>query len=1612
MSNSTAPADGAPPQDAANSKLWIVGVLISIVATVGSNGGINLQKVSIMKELAKPRSQQRAYVLQPLWLLGFIGVVVGALGDFGSLAFAPQSLLIPLGGLTLLFNIWFARLCLGERTSRRDLIATMFLLVGVVMITVTGSKTGHNYTISELKALFGEPPFIGYIIVVGACMGALYWYQRYCANLRRQFGPWSKQYTRVHKSHVFSLPLLAGLFAAQTIWAAKAVVEMVKTTALGDNQFVYFGFYALLATTVTLVLSQLHFLSRSLEHAPALIAVPIFQSVLIVGSIIGGGVLYKELSGLSGIEIGIFMVGLFVMLFGMWLLSKRKLEGPVPPTKLFLYATIARFIVRTRTTLRQQEAEKWPNRLHLYACTCDCHLLVLHGERAALRLSSRLSGVGKGSGSLEAALASLGGAGTAPGGGASSSAALAGAGHRVLETIQDAGEEEEEDCEDEDNDALDYALAKRERERVTRASGTYEPPSSASSASSASWSRGSPGTAAGAAAAAPDSLRSAPGPRALSARHLAALADAGNGGISSVMVGGPVQAVGAASAVLKDNASPTTATVPNPMISAAPGGGPGSQRHGSHPGHHGAAVSDVDMRFYCEGHASLGRQHSHAPQASAGAFPAGGGNDGYVNADGSPALGAAEDPSLPPMCPRCCCRVTPVSVLSARKAFLMSKPAAEALVAALNHIGTGSAGLDSGAKGPGSFASGAAPGAGAGGAGAGLRTSSGDSLASSTRHLMPGSLSASSIGRGEDWDRTLAAVTAEESSRGRQSMRGGAGLPPLSAAPAGAPAASVAGGSAASLASSARPGIEVPGGGSGSGGLASLTGGPLSVGGAGALGGPLSVGSTAALMPDGRESVRSVRVAVAAAGGAGADAAAGGAPRPPMLSQERRGSRAVTKEQVAAVMSSMQQRSRSSIAGLPMPAVLPLPSLSFYDASNPAVPSFMAVPTPAPASHAAALQQVGGAPAGEGGLGGARVSLVLSGHGGGAAAARSPPLGSSGGKPRSATFSGLEALGSGGAAGSGGQGSAGSAGGDRRGSFALGSGPAPGPGHHVYRTSSAEGEGGGKASGARGVELAVAASGARPGRARAGTAGAGGGGVVWHSTSRHYQYDGDVEGDDDDDDDPVVQAISALGESVMDLGRRTRSSIAHGIQSIGRLGRRRPEGAAAAAGGAAAGGGGGDSTPSHRSSPAASADATGRGLELVPGAASQTGGAIPLPSVSPRGPAGAAGSGRASPAAFTADAGAAGATGAGRGGRVRVLKPVADAVSAVVGGARDAARDIRELREGSGGAFERMRDDEEEGAAGGGRRPGPEGRRGSGEGGGETDGSWAQGGEDSGAESEGGPDADPAVGIGAAAGAAAQPVPHGSDATRRARRPTGARRAEGAAGEGGSAEGAVSGSESDGRGGQRYRAGDGGSAAGTGAPDAAAGQPQPVPGAVTYPAAARRYSRRGRRSTAMYSRTSVPLPNSLVVSAGIEGLTTVTVAAIRKLFAPGGEGSTIAGSVLSTAPPGSGLAAASAAGSAGAGVGPEYPPRGAGAASAPPGSIAVSVGSPSTARMGGGAASAGAGGASSPPFAVLSAPSATAAADGGGSSGAARAPPAATAAAGEPPFEDTGAGGV
>eukprot|EP00924_Labyrinthula_sp_SR-Ha-C_P013486 maker-scaffold_5-snap-gene-4.6-mRNA-1 protein AED:0.02 eAED:0.02 QI:244/1/1/1/0.75/0.6/5/116/582 len=336
------------------SNLWYVGVIISVLASVASNLGVNIQKYSLGKEMERARRRfvkERGYVRQPLWVFGLVFVISGAIGDFAALGFAAQSLATPVGGFTIVANIYFGYLFHGETLSKRDLAATLLILVGLVLVAVSGDKTEKEYTLDCLIELYKRVIFIVYVVLLVFICGFGFYISTKLANLREKAFEMVtdpskadlleqkeakidyKKYQRIHP--VFPTAL-SGIIGSQSVLFAKCTIEIFKSAfitsnesqeALGGssrNPFTRFETYLIIFCMLLTIFNQLHWLSHSLRFFDAVLVVPIFQCFFITGGVIGGAVFFDEFRGFSTGRIMLFVCGMIITIFGVILLSLRQ----------------------------------------------------------------------------------------------------------------------------------------------------------------------------------------------------------------------------------------------------------------------------------------------------------------------------------------------------------------------------------------------------------------------------------------------------------------------------------------------------------------------------------------------------------------------------------------------------------------------------------------------------------------------------------------------------------------------------------------------------------------------------------------------------------------------------------------------------------------------------------------------------------------------------------------------------------------------------------------------------------------------------------------------------------------------------------------------------------------------------------------------------------------------------------------------------------------------------------------------------------------------------------------------------------------------------------------
>lgn len=285
--------------------------------------GLNLQKMLHLRNKHLPEKDRQSYYKHSLWRLGLGLVIFGSLADLAALVFAPQSLIAPLGGLTLVSNAIFAPLLLKERFTRRDTVGTALIVTGATIAVAFASHQDIVYDVFELFDFYTRTPFLVYAVCIFMYMLIVYVaIQR--MELEEAIDPQSPYYKSIRPYHRFAYASISGTIGAQSVLFAKCSVELV-VDSFEDRGFLFnhWQTYLVIGSMFTTIFLQIRWLNDGLKRFNATYIVPVFTAFWILLSITSGLVFYREYTGMMFQQGCLFALGVVVTISGVMTLSSR-----------------------------------------------------------------------------------------------------------------------------------------------------------------------------------------------------------------------------------------------------------------------------------------------------------------------------------------------------------------------------------------------------------------------------------------------------------------------------------------------------------------------------------------------------------------------------------------------------------------------------------------------------------------------------------------------------------------------------------------------------------------------------------------------------------------------------------------------------------------------------------------------------------------------------------------------------------------------------------------------------------------------------------------------------------------------------------------------------------------------------------------------------------------------------------------------------------------------------------------------------------------------------------------------------------------------------------------
>mmetsp|Transcript_78575 Transcript_78575/g.222154 ORF Transcript_78575/g.222154 Transcript_78575/m.222154 type:complete len:423 (+) Transcript_78575:1-1269(+) len=306
------------------SLVWL-GALLGVFASMTGTAGKQLLRFS---QLQSQKGTKSGKFMSMMALSSglFLNVLIGPVIDMASYAFAPQSIIAPLGGLDVVWNTITAPCTLGETLTPSLVVGCALIAGGATATSLFGSHEEGTVTLDSLKDTLFRWAVLIYLSVLFVWLAF-----NVIVLMPRSAAPKGQPFASGDKLRGLSLGMTAGSIAGN-MFCVKAFVEVVQTWIQDGAHEVWADWlpYVLLLGAILFATTNLYFLTKAMREYEALFMGAVFEGSLITAACVSGVVVFKELEGLEAWQIAVYWSAVLSMVFGIGLVAWGGMSSEEP----------------------------------------------------------------------------------------------------------------------------------------------------------------------------------------------------------------------------------------------------------------------------------------------------------------------------------------------------------------------------------------------------------------------------------------------------------------------------------------------------------------------------------------------------------------------------------------------------------------------------------------------------------------------------------------------------------------------------------------------------------------------------------------------------------------------------------------------------------------------------------------------------------------------------------------------------------------------------------------------------------------------------------------------------------------------------------------------------------------------------------------------------------------------------------------------------------------------------------------------------------------------------------------------------------------------------------
>lgn len=208
-----------------------------------------------------------------------IAVGIGEAANFAAYAFAPASLVTPLGALSVLVTSIMASKFLKEKLNLLGKLGCLLCILGSTIIVIHSPKEVEVDDLNVLLEKLQDATFIIYVLTISAIALIIAFY----------VGP------RYGHLNVAVYIVLCSAVGSLTVMSCKALGLALRDTISGkSNDFAQWLPWVLMITTLVFISIQMNYLNKALDIFNTSIVTPVYYVIFTTLVIVASAILFKE----------------------------------------------------------------------------------------------------------------------------------------------------------------------------------------------------------------------------------------------------------------------------------------------------------------------------------------------------------------------------------------------------------------------------------------------------------------------------------------------------------------------------------------------------------------------------------------------------------------------------------------------------------------------------------------------------------------------------------------------------------------------------------------------------------------------------------------------------------------------------------------------------------------------------------------------------------------------------------------------------------------------------------------------------------------------------------------------------------------------------------------------------------------------------------------------------------------------------------------------------------------------------------------------------------------------------------------------------------------------